>query len=93
MEFEWDISKELHNIGKHGVSFADAVESFSDPNGLRLRDAKHSLLEVRSYWVGKCNSGRVLTTWFTQRGDRIRIIGAAEWRKLRRLYDERATAQ
>jgi uncharacterized DUF497 family protein len=27
MEFEWDASKEVDNLRKHGVSFAEAVES------------------------------------------------------------------
>ncbi len=88
MEFEWDLNKELENIRKHKVPFAKAVECFFDPNGIQMVDAKHSDLEGRFYWIGKSNSGRILTTWFTKRGDLIRIIGCAEWRKFRRLYYE-----
>ena len=29
MEFEWDLSKEIANIRKHGVAFSEAVETFS----------------------------------------------------------------
>ena len=91
MEFEWDASKEAENLRKHKVSFAEAVESFFDPHGLLLVDEKHSQVEKRFYWVGKTASGRVLTTRFTRRGRKIRIIGSAEWREFRRLYSEKAT--
>jgi uncharacterized DUF497 family protein len=90
MEFEWDARKETENLRKHGVSFAEAVESFFDPHGLLLADEKHSGVEGRFYWVGACASGRVLTTRFTRRGTKIRIIGSAEWREFRRLYSEKA---
>ena len=87
MEFEWDFRKERENQKKHKVSFSEAVEAFSDPNGIQLVDTSHSNSEERFYWVGKSDSGRVLTTRFTRRGPKIRIIGSAEWRKFRRLYE------
>lgn len=90
MDFEWDLSKDLENIRKHRVTFAEAVESFRDPRGVQLIDARHSEKEQRFYWVGQAASGRVLTTWFTRRGNSIRIIGSAEWRKFRRYYYETA---
>lgn len=89
MEFEWDLSKEVKNIRKHGVTFSEAVESFLDPRGFQVVDTKHSVREKRSFWVGRLSTGRVLTTRFTKRGEKIRIIGAAEWRRFRRLYDAR----
>jgi len=88
VEFEWDADKELVNIRKHQVSFAEAVETFFDERGIQLVDRKHSDQESRFYWVGKSNRGRILTTWFTKRGMVLRIIGCAEWRRFRRLYDE-----
>ncbi|MHB8399772.1 MAG: BrnT family toxin [Candidatus Limnocylindrales bacterium] len=88
MEFEWDLSKERANLRKHGVSFSEAVETFLDARGFQLTDKTHSEEEARFYWVGKSDTGRVLTTRFTYRGQIIRIIGSAEWRKFRRLYDE-----
>ena len=88
IEFEWDTAKELENLGKHGVSFREAIEAFYDPKGFQLRDIKHSLEEPRLYWVGKTPSGKVLTVRFTYRGPAIRIIGCAQWRKFRRYYDE-----
>ena len=89
MEFEWDLSKEIENLQKHGIEFMEAIESFSDPNGFQLRDAKHSIEEIRYFWVGKSRTGKVITTRFTRRGDIIRIFGAASWRKFGRLYNER----
>jgi uncharacterized protein len=75
---------------KHKVNFTEAVESFLDPHGFQLVDSKHSAKETRYYWVGRILTGRVLTTRFTKRGETIRIIGSAEWRKFRRLYNETA---
>ena len=89
MEFEWDLSKEIENLQKHGIAFAEAVETFSDPNGFQLTDAKHSATEARFFWVGKSASRKILTTRFTRRGEVIRIFGSASWRKFGRLYNER----
>ena len=77
MEFEWDLSKEANNIRKHRASFIEAVETFSDTSGFALRDDIHSTDEERFYWVGKTVKGRILTTRYTRRGNKIRIIGAA----------------
>jgi len=88
MEFDWDDKKEKANIKKHKVSFIEAVDTFFDPNGIQFIDVAHSEKEKRYYWVGKTKSDRVLTTYFTKRGQKIRIIGCAEWRKFRRLYYE-----
>ena len=87
LEFEWDLLKDAANLRKHGCSFLEAVETFKDPKGLQLVDRKHSLSEPRRYWVGRAATGRVLTTWFTMRGSKVRIIGCAEWRKFRSLYE------
>ena len=88
MEFKWDATKELTNFRKHKVSFVEAVETFFDPKGFQMVDKKHSHREPRFYWIGKSNRERVLTTWFTRRGSVVRIIGCAEWRHFRRLYNE-----
>ena len=87
IEFEWDYQKEVSNIKKHHVSFLEAVESFSDPQGVLLEDKDHSGDEVRFYWIGKSKEGKILTTRLTRRDQLIRIIGSAQWRKFRRLYE------
>ena len=88
MEFEWDEAKELRNIAKHGISFARSVETFREPHGLKIRDAAHSNIESRFLWVGKDSKGKILTTRFTMRGKKIRIIGCGAWRKYRKIYYE-----
>lgn len=91
LEFEWDASKEKSNFGKHRIYFLEAVETFFDPDGFQMLDANHSMHnEIRYFWVGKSKSDRILTTWFTRRGNIIRIIGCAQWRKFRRIYYETA---
>ena len=89
MDFEWDAVKELVNLRKHKVSFTEAIETFLDPKGLQLVDRKHSRRERRFYWVGKSSRGKILTTWFTRRNDKVRIIGCAQLRRFRSLYNER----
>ena len=86
MEFEWDLAKESENLQKHKVSFLEALSTFSDPKGIQVADQEHSNLEHRFYWIGKSSNGRVLTTRFTIRGEKIRIIGSANWRKFRSPY-------
>ena len=93
MDFEWDQSKEEENLRKHGVSFAEAIETFFDPQGIALLDEKHSSTEIRHYWVGESASGRILTTRFTRRGNKLRLFGCAEWRRFRKIYNEAAKAK
>ncbi|MBI2606643.1 MAG: BrnT family toxin [Deltaproteobacteria bacterium] len=87
--FEWSSSKEELNILKHGVNFTEASTCFSDPRGFGFDDLKHSDVERREWWIGMSERKRILITWFTPRGERIRIIGSASFRKFRRLYNER----
>lgn len=86
--FEWDLSKELENIKKHGYSFKTAMEVFGDPRCIHLEDPNHSSIEDRFYVVGRVASGEVLTVRYTWRGKTIRIFGAANWRKWRRFYEK-----
>jgi len=86
VDFEWDSSKAEDNLKRHKVSFLEAIETFSDPNGLTLRDEKHSKSEERFYWIGKSSLGRVLTTRYTRRDNKIRVIGSSEWREFKEVY-------
>ena len=88
MEFDWDASKEVKNVLKHGITFEEAVETFFDSNGIKLIDLGHSQVESRFFWVCKTKKGKILTTWYTKRGKIVRIIGSAQWRKFRRIYYE-----
>jgi hypothetical protein len=85
--FEWDTQKEAQNIEKHGVSFETASIAFSDTNVILASDEEHSKGEERWFCYGLVD-GDVMTVRFTMRGNAIRIIGAAYWRKGRKLYEK-----
>ena len=89
MEFEWDDSKDILNVAKHGLSFYEAQDAFFDRNRVILLDTKHSSTEKRYFCIGKTTSGGIVTVRFTIRNGRIRIIGAGYWRKGKRIYDKR----
>ena len=93
MNFEWDTLKADENLRKHKVRFSEATETFSDSDGFALADVKHSQSEKRYYWIGKTSNGRVLTTRYTKRAETIRIIGSAEWREFRELYNEKTKSK
>jgi uncharacterized DUF497 family protein len=85
--FDWDDQRNADNQAKHGVDFETAQYAFLDPHRLIVHDAKHSEIEERLFYIGKVND-KVLTVRFTYRGNVIRIFGAAEWRKSRKLYEK-----
>lgn len=71
MEFEWDETKRLANIAKHGFDFIDAVELFEGE--YRLAPGKTVKGEERWLAVGKIAGLRAVVA-FTLRGEVIRII-------------------
>jgi uncharacterized DUF497 family protein len=84
--FEWDEAKAASNLAKHGVAFAEAVAAFADPRRVILSDLDHSRSEPRWYCLGQVGDA-ILTVRFTRRSGRARIIGAAYWRKGKKLYE------
>lgn len=89
MEFEWDEEKAESNLRKHGVSFPEAQTVFADPLALTGFDPDHSDGEDRYITMGTALDGRLLIVSHTDRGDRVRIIGAREAsRKERRDYED-----
>lgn len=87
--FEWDEDKNLENQRKHGVSFFDAQYAFIDPKRVIAEDLHHSQSEQRFYCFGLDEEGNgVLTVRFTNRSDKIRIIGAGYWRKGKKVYEQ-----
>ena len=87
-KFEWDKIKEQANIAKHGVSFTAASHVFDDPKYFVTEDTKHSTDEARWICFGMVD-GKVMTVRFTYRDKKVRIIGAAYWRKGRKSYEKR----
>ncbi len=87
-KFEYDARKNLANQLKHGVSFEQAKQVFYDPRLVILEDLLHSHDEPRYFAYGLVE-GEVLTVRFTRRQGKIRIFGAAYWRKGRKIYEEK----
>ncbi len=89
MQWEWDDAKNVANTEKHGVSFEEALQVFTDPSGIEKEDLTHSTLKERRLWrTGKLKSGRMITVVYTLQGDNIRLISAQERRRERREYEQ-----
>jgi uncharacterized DUF497 family protein len=87
-DFEWDESKNIENLSKHGVTFFDAQYAFLDHNRVIAKDLNHSNNEDRYFCFGKDREGKgILTVRFTYRNQRIRIIGAGYWRRGKKVYE------
>ncbi len=88
MEFEWDLRKEEVNLEKHGVDFTEAAGAFADELGFAGYDQSHGGAgELRWFWFGRSDKGRILTGRYTHRGRVLRIVGAGAWREGKRIYD------
>jgi len=73
--YQWDSAKNLANVARHGVDFADAVAVFEDDLALTRPDSD-SRGERRFLTLGVDAFGRHLVVVFTERAARIRIISA-----------------
>ncbi|MCK4841949.1 MAG: BrnT family toxin, partial [Methylococcales bacterium] len=68
--FEWDESKNIENLRKHGVSFNEAQFVFMDENRVIAEDLTHSQDESRDYCFGlNQDKTGVLTVRFTYRSE------------------------
>ena len=90
--FEWDAGNARKNE-KHGVSSAEAEQTFFNAPLLMIEDTKHSAREPRFHALGKTDEGRLLHVTFTLRsaGQTIRVISARDMhRKERTIYEQAA---
>jgi uncharacterized protein len=88
MEFEWDIHKELANLQKHGIDFAEAMTIFGDPLEAAISDPEHSMGEFRFLSIANSSLNRLLVVSYTERESRTRIISARlATSKERRFYE------
>lgn len=88
MRFTWDRDKNLINVRRHKIVFADAVRIFEGATVERLDDRFH-YGEIRVHAVGLVN-GIEITVIYTDREDDERHIISA-WRSVsheRRYYWE-----
>ncbi len=70
-QFDWDTDKADKNIGKHNVSFDEAVSVFDDPMLIAVIDDEHSIDEERYITVGLSKHGRLLMVAHTDREGQI----------------------
>lgn len=71
MKFEFDPTKSMANLLKHGISFDEARQLWRDPNVLIIQ-ARH-IDEPRWVAIGQIGE-KVWSAIFTLRKERIRII-------------------
>ena len=74
MEFEWDESKRISNIGKHGIDFYDLSLVFSG-SIVTIEDERFAYGEERFVTFGLLQ-GVVVAVVHTESQDYIRIISA-----------------
>lgn len=89
MLFEWNEEKAAANLGKHGVSFEEAMTVFGDPLSDTFDDPDHSTEEQRFLIIGVSQQGRILIVAHTDDGEAVRIINAREpTRRERESYEQ-----
>jgi uncharacterized DUF497 family protein len=74
LKFEWDPSKAVSNLSKHGVSFQEALTAFADPLARIFDDEDHSIKEQREIIIGHSAKERLLVVCFTAQGDSVRSL-------------------
>lgn len=88
MQFEWDSEKADANLRKHGISFDEAKTAFDDLFSVDFFDPDHSKDEYRFILIGESTQQRLLFVSYTERENRVRIIGARQvTQKERRDYE------
>jgi uncharacterized protein len=76
LQFAWDDEKAASNLEKHGVSFEEAATVFRDPFALIFDDEAHSIEEQREIMIGHSTCKPAPASFFTERGDKLRIFSA-----------------
>jgi hypothetical protein len=90
--FDWDEGNTRKNE-KHGVTMAEAEQTFFNAPLLVLEDSRHSNQETRFHALGKTDDKRLLHITFTVRhnGEKIRVISARDMHRKERVIYEKAT--
>ena len=76
MRFEWESTKRVRNLRKHGVDFEEARTVFYDPMATTFEDPGHSHSEERAITIGFSARGRLLVVCHTERERSVRVISA-----------------
>ena len=89
INFEWDPTKAVQNLRKHGVTFEEAATAFADDLSITVPDPDHSVDEERFITVGSSSQDRLLMIAHAEREDIIRIVSARLLTpRERRQYEE-----
>ncbi len=87
--FEWDETKNASNLVKHGISFNDVTEMWSDLNLAQLKSRDTEIDEQRFLCIGKIDQ-TIWSSIITYRQQRIRIISARRASKLEiKIYEKK----
>jgi len=90
LTFVWDEEKSKRNVRKHGVTFEEAKTVFNDPFAITITDPDHSREEERFLDIGLSSRERLLVVWYTEREEKIRIIGCRRATPFeRKTYEEK----
>lgn len=88
MRFEWDDAKNLANIRKHGIDFADVIDIFNHPM-LAMPDEREGYGEDRWIAIGWIHALIGVVVYTERQGDVIRIISARKATKYEvRRYEQ-----
>lgn len=91
MKFEWDEAKNLENIRKHQIDFADVPQIFDSPMLIELDD-RFNYGEDRWFGIGFLDNLIVVVIWTERKGDVIRIISARKANRYERQKFEQYLA-
>ncbi|MBW4418892.1 MAG: BrnT family toxin [Myxacorys californica WJT36-NPBG1] len=75
MQFEWDEAKNLENVRKHEIDFADVPEMFEGSMLIEL-DNRFDYSEDQWIGIGFLGNGIAIVVWTERQGDVIRVISA-----------------
>lgn len=89
MQFEWNHSKNLANIRKHGIDFSDAIDVFNHPY-LTKADDLGVYGEARWVSIGIMKHIHAVVIYTERTDDVIRIISARKATRYEvRCYEQR----
>ena len=75
MQFEWDEAKNIENIRKHKINFADVPKMFDSTMLIEL-DNRFDYGEERWLGIGFLGNSVAVVIWTERQSDIIRIISA-----------------
>ncbi len=88
MQFEWDDTKNIVNIRKHGIDFVDATEVFEHPMLIR-RDDREDYGEERWTGIGLMRMHTIVVVYVEKHYDIVRLISARKaTRRETKRYEE-----